>query len=240
MKVTSVKSGSSASTPTPATEQTRGKSIVSPASLSAIATASLLVIVLLILFARSKQGIRQRRHHDLEGYDDRIYLKNDFDGAKSLATTAENSESRHTRASGRSGGGRTASSVYSNWSDYSPDRYSPTQLEEGPRIRSFDGAQEDHFQHRALSCNHDDDDDEGHVCSSPTCQACETRRTGGLQFVPKKMPGHGSKIPPTTIRDYMEGNTIQLWERGSIDSIFWCASNALTFALPQRTHNQIT
>ena len=216
MKVTSVPTDNDDAMPDTGTApaQAQPKSGVSPGGVSAIATASMIAIILLILFARKKQETRQQKHHDLNGYDDRIYLKTDYDGIESLATTAENSDSRqatHVYTGGEN------DSVLSGWSlDYSAHR-----LEEGPRFRTFEAQEVRLDQHERNNYDrHDEPSDEEdedqhaephiHMCSSPTCEACDQRRTAGLQFRPRSMPSHGSSIPPNATRNYLEGNTVQL------------------------------
>jgi hypothetical protein len=164
-----------------------GPQSVSPVAVSGIALASLVFIGATILVARKAQQTSwQRSHHDLEEYDDSMYLKDGFEEGLTV-TTADHSERRQARVHGE------ADSVISNWSGYSVSK-----MEEGPLLRTFD---ED------VGLTHFDD----HVCQTLPCEVCEQRRIAGfLHVVPTSMPGHGSTLPRTAKRTYNERNTVQL------------------------------
>lgn len=186
---------------TPAPSQTQPTSAVSPGGVSAIATASMILIIIIIVFARSRQESQQRRHHDLARYDDRIYLKQDFDGIETFATTADNS----ANLQGYLYGDETESqSAMSGWSG---DSASQTA---GPSLRQFDNDPLAAAQTICHDERHISMDDTEHLCSSPTCEACEQKRTTGLQFRPVTMPGYGSGPLRNATRDHREDNTVQL------------------------------
>lgn len=175
----------------PTTASRTSSSGVSPGTVSVIAAVSFIVIVFMVLFARSKQKEnRQLRHHDMENYDDRIYLKNDFDGVESTSSTAENSESRQFQLH------EEGDTVFSGWSSYSASR-----IEEGPNLRSFEEPPGSLYRRSEIDIDH--------VCSSPTCEACESKRSAGVRFVPR-MPGHGAQLPANATRKYREHSTVQL------------------------------
>lgn len=49
-----------------------------------------------------------------------------------------------------------------------------------------------------------------HVCASATCEACDSRRQEGLQFLAPGMPSTHLSLPPDATRDYYAGDTVDL------------------------------
>jgi hypothetical protein len=170
----------------PAT-MTSQKNSISSGGIAGIAFAGLSLALVAILVVRQSQRKVYSKNRSMGGLEDETYLKDDFDGSLSPCTQ---SPSRREVVIGE------GDSAFSTCGGYGPDQ----TAENFPSLRLY-GKGWDHGP------------TDVHMCSSATCDVCEGRRQGGLQFIPSGMPSQSfeESIPYDAERSYhLESNTVDL------------------------------
>lgn len=172
----------------------------------------ILLLIMVFLIARKRRNDLANKHRQLldDGYDDSVFLKDDYDGSAYRSPHPSPSRKNHLNSPGDTGSITSARSSRSGsfrGNSRSPDPFDAVQV--------LSDLQQQQWRSSARNVQFDLGHTDVHKCQSGTCEACNSYDRKGVQFVPARMPSHSNSfsmgsLPSNASRDYLASDTVDL------------------------------